>query len=352
LSRTSAKAVEDLKHYIEFAEKGPISLAEQTSAKYGTDQFDSDFEEAVARALRDKGWGVQTQVGVSKFRVDLGIKHPEHPGKYLAGVECDGATYHSSPSARDRDKVRHIILENLGWRLIRLWSTDYFQDPTESINRIDHRLNEILEEDRTFNAQSVDETDTLYDDGSTLEADVEINDKATTSNISDKKGQIDLFETLDSARFFDADYKSTLSSMAKTILEERNGILLHSLALEIANRHGFTRTSEKQLTYLKKIITPWVGSKTFNDRRPVLWRSPDDVVDVISWRGIAPFGSNRDWKEIPYPEAIGLAIKALLESPRDPVNYICEEFQLKRRHPATLAIFQTWVDSARVCEEA
>lgn len=149
LSRTSAEAVEHLKHYLEFAEKGRIALAEQATADYGVDQFDSNFEQAVAWALRDKGWKVQTQIGVSKFRVDLGITNPDHPGRYLAGVECDGATYHSSPSARDRDRIRHIILENLGWRLVRLWSTDYFQDPEEAIAKIDCRLNEILEEDRS-----------------------------------------------------------------------------------------------------------------------------------------------------------------------------------------------------------
>ncbi|WP_444909569.1 AAA domain-containing protein [Microbulbifer sp. TRSA005] len=148
LSRTSALAVEHLKHYLEFAEKGPIALAEQATADYGVDQFDSDFEQSVAWALRDKGWRSQTQIGVSKFRIDLGIIHPDHPGVYLAGVECDGATYHGSPSARDRDRVRHAILENLGWRLVRLWSTDYFQDPEEAIDKIDRRLNEILEEDR------------------------------------------------------------------------------------------------------------------------------------------------------------------------------------------------------------
>jgi very-short-patch-repair endonuclease len=148
LSRTSALAVEHLKHYLEFAEKGPIALAEQSTAAYGVDQFDSDFEQAVAWALRDKGWNVQTQIGVSKFRVDIGIIHPDHPGLYLAGVECDGATYHGSPSARDRDRVRHGILENLGWRLVRLWSTDYFQDSEEAISKVHARLNEILEEDR------------------------------------------------------------------------------------------------------------------------------------------------------------------------------------------------------------
>ena len=148
LSRTSSLAIEHLKHYLEFAEKGPVALAEQSTAAYGVDQFDSDFEKAVADALRDKGWKVQTQIGVSKFRVDLGVPHPDHPGKYLAGIECDGATYHSSPSARDRDRVRHIILEGLGWKLIRLWSTDYFQDPDGSLSRIDKQLNDLLYEDR------------------------------------------------------------------------------------------------------------------------------------------------------------------------------------------------------------
>ena len=148
LSRTSALAVEHLKHYLEFAERGTIALAQQATAQYGVDQFDSDFEKAVAWSLRDKGWQVQTQIGVSKFRVDLGVIHPDAPGVYLAGVECDGATYHGSPSARDRDRIRHGVLENLGWRLIRLWSTDYFQDPEGAVEKINQQLNRLLEQDR------------------------------------------------------------------------------------------------------------------------------------------------------------------------------------------------------------
>ena len=105
-----------------------------------------DFEQAWA--LRDKGWKVQTQIGVSKFRVDLGVIHPDFPGVYLAGIECDGATYHGSPSARDRDRVRQVILEKLGWKLVRLWSTDYFQDADAAISGIDLQLNDILAQDR------------------------------------------------------------------------------------------------------------------------------------------------------------------------------------------------------------
>lgn len=164
LSRTKATAVEHLKNYLEFAERGPIALAEFSTANYGIDQFDSDFEHAVAMNLRGKGWKVQTQVGVSKFRVDLGIVHPDKPGEYLAGIECDGATYHSSPSARDRDRVRQLILENLGWRILRLWSTDYFQDPEYAMKKIHGNLELFLQTDRERNSIPEDDAQSLSHD--------------------------------------------------------------------------------------------------------------------------------------------------------------------------------------------
>ena len=145
LTRTSAQAVRDLKRYLEFAQRGPSALGEAILSIGGDDQYDSEFEQSVAEALRRKGWRVQTQVGVSKFRIDLGIIDPNQPGRYLAGIECDGAAYHSSPSARDRDRVRHSVLENLGWKLIRIWSTSYFIDPQRTIEQVHGELERLLE---------------------------------------------------------------------------------------------------------------------------------------------------------------------------------------------------------------
>ncbi|MBB3062013.1 DUF4011 domain-containing protein [Microbulbifer rhizosphaerae] len=355
LSRTSALAVEHLKHYLEFAEKGPIALSEQSTAAYGVDQFDSDFEQAVAWALRDKGWNVQTQIGVSKFRVDLGIIHPDHPGVYLAGVECDGATYHGSPSARDRDRVRHGILENLGWRLVRLWSTDYFQDPEEALSKMHGRLNEILEEDRNrseLKKRSVD----VNDDPSGIFKSDSIIDVALTESASagvevEKDPQNRLSSEYDHSCYFDDDYKPTLIAIAKGILEEKNGITLHELALEIANLHGLSRTSKKQLQYLTSLIEPWAGIKRDGVHKPVVWSRPEDIVDEMDWRGLDPWGDERDWSVIPYPEAKGLARLAVEESTNDPVDYICNVFKLKRRHKKTLEQFQSWVDNIRLTEE-
>ncbi len=344
LSRTSALAVEHLKHYLEFAEKGPIALAEQSTAAYGVDQFDSEFEQAVAGALRDKGWKIQTQIGVSKFRIDLGVAHPDYPGIYLAGVECDGATYHGSPSARDRDRVRHIILENLGWRLIRLWSTDYFQDSEGALARIDHRLKDILAEDRRkaeLREKEASSRAKPQDDSSgILSADPKVSEELSSPTVSE----------YDHKRYFDTDHSATLIGIAKSILKEKNGITLHELALDIANLHGLSRTSKKQLSHVANLIKPWAGIKRYGNRKPVVWLSPEDVVDEIPWRGLNAFGDERNWSEIPHPEAKGLARLAIQQSPNDPVDFICKVFKLKRRHEKTMEIFQYWIDEVAALE--
>ncbi len=97
---------------------------------------ESPFEEAVAAALRQHAIDVVPQVGVAGFRIDLGVLDPEHPGDYLLGIECDGAAYHSARSARDRDRLRQEVLENLGWRIHRIWSLDWLRDKEKEIRRL------------------------------------------------------------------------------------------------------------------------------------------------------------------------------------------------------------------------
>jgi len=82
------------------------------------------------------GFDVNVQVGVSQFRIDLAVKHRKHDSTYVAGIECDGAAYHSSRSARDRDRLREDVLTGLGWKIIRVWSTDWFADPNAETLRL------------------------------------------------------------------------------------------------------------------------------------------------------------------------------------------------------------------------
>jgi len=146
LSRTQAAGVRDLKHFLEFAERGPRALAEATAGSLGG--FESPFEEAVAGELSSKGWTIHTQVGASAFRIDLAVVHPDAAGSYLCGIECDGATYHRSATAKDRDMLREHVLRGLGWEVLRIWSTDWWVDSKGTAEKVHAKLNALLETDR------------------------------------------------------------------------------------------------------------------------------------------------------------------------------------------------------------
>jgi len=131
-----------LKNYLAYAETGILEQALETGRPP-----DSDFEVAVADALQRAGYECVAQVGVAGFFIDLAVRHPDLPGKYLLGVECDGATYHSARSVRDRDRLRQAVLENLGWVIHRIWSTDWFRDPQSEVRRVLDKLAELREEE-------------------------------------------------------------------------------------------------------------------------------------------------------------------------------------------------------------
>jgi len=130
-SDTSSRGVHVLKSYLAYAEARGRSPAESIGS-----EFESDFEMEVARRLEDRGYKVDKQIGVSGFRIDLGIRHPDEEGIYIAGIECDGATYHSSKSARDRDRLREEVLRGLGWSILRVWSTDWFHNADTQTERL------------------------------------------------------------------------------------------------------------------------------------------------------------------------------------------------------------------------
>lgn len=97
---------------------------------------DSEFEELVIEKIKSIGCEAVPQVGVVGYCIDIGIKHPDWPHGFIMGVECDGATYHSALSARDRDRLRQEVLEGLGWNLYRIWSTDWFEDPVHETEKL------------------------------------------------------------------------------------------------------------------------------------------------------------------------------------------------------------------------
>lgn len=134
LSASRSEGAHLLKAYLEYAERGVDSLARNVDSLAG--ECESPFEQEVAAALMQRGLNPVAQVGCGGFRIDLALRHPARPGEFCLGVECDGATYHSSHTARDRDRIRQAVLEGLGWRIIRIWSTDWVRNPVRQVERV------------------------------------------------------------------------------------------------------------------------------------------------------------------------------------------------------------------------
>ena len=151
LSPTTPDGVRDFKHFLEYAERGFGALVRAADAPVAT--VDSPFEQAVKEMVEAKGWILKSQVGVSGYRIDLGVEHPDQPGRYLAGIECDGATYHRSATARDRDRLREHVLRGLGWEIVRIWSPDWWRNPAREAQVVDDRLNALLAADRRKSAE-------------------------------------------------------------------------------------------------------------------------------------------------------------------------------------------------------
>jgi very-short-patch-repair endonuclease len=120
-----------LSRYLGFARSGGTRLDEMKAEE----ELPNEFERDVMEALQAKGLTMVPQLGVTKYRIDLAVVHPRYPNRYVLAIECDGAPYHSSATARDRDRLRQRHLESRGWRFHRIWSLDWHDDRAGEINR-------------------------------------------------------------------------------------------------------------------------------------------------------------------------------------------------------------------------
>ena len=135
----SKRGVKALRDFLSYCETGQLHSTEVA----GDRPPDSDFEISVMNALKDAGYECVPQVGVAGFFIDVAVVDPGNPGNFMMGIECDGATYHSAKSARDRDRLRQSILERLGWEIRRIWSTDWFKNPEAELKPIIRELNQM-----------------------------------------------------------------------------------------------------------------------------------------------------------------------------------------------------------------
>lgn len=378
-ARTQARGVRDLKHFLEFAERGTRALAEATKGSLGG--FESPFEEAVATALSNKGWEIHTQIGASSFRVDLAVVHPDARGTYLTGVECDGATYHRSATARDRDMLREQVLRGLGWEIVRIWSTDWWVDRAGTLEKIDARLNELLATSRTHRAEEAaraaahlfaqDAIAKAKDEAlaTALTTPLPTEPTSPSSAAAEAKGdetsgqseelhqevyarnaavpdepyvlssvyvESDPSNAVDAVLpdlFFDTDYDSTLSKMILYVVKNEGPLLDTVLARRIARAHGWQRTGariqDRVITLAKKTV-----ERTEDDAGVFYWPGSAGAAEHSRFR--PPGDDARPVDEICIQELVALAQSVLnVSSGEAAITSMCERLGLSRIRAAS-----------------
>jgi len=174
LTKTSSTGVRLLRQYLQYVESQGRNLGESLLEKPALNPFEVDVRDTLAK----RGLRLVPQYGVSGYWIDFVAPHPVKPGRYVLAIECDGATYHSSESARDRDRLRQRQLENLGWRFHRIWSSAWFHNREECVERLLDAYKQAVElDDRPPGAGEVE--------GGASVADVEVTAGAD-SGISDQ----------------------------------------------------------------------------------------------------------------------------------------------------------------------
>ncbi len=388
LSRTKAAGIRDFKHFLEFAERGPRALAEAAAPMGDTE---SPFEDAVKKALEERGWVVHPQVGVSSFRVDLGIAHPDAPGRYLAGVECDGATYHRSATARDRDRLRERVLRNLGWSIHRVWSTDWWVEPDRAIKYLNDCLMQELESDRasespaalssvsaveaeapTENGVSAVEwsvaapQDKLQEDeklkgepeiwsplfereeGATDEA-FGYAERETVGERDRSSGNVENYLVADlvaagfnpnQQAFYETSYRSFLRKMVAHVIMVEGPVFDDVLVQRIARAHGFARVAGR----IRETVLDVVERKfprSLEDGRKIFWPEKADKSLFPPFRNSS--ADVRDHTDIPLVELAALAREYLTAGfePKEAAVMMARHLHIGRLREATRERFKS-----------
>lgn len=325
VSGLKSQGVNDLKTFLEYAEHGEQVLRATVQGSVG--EVESPLEESVLDSLKKKGWDVVPQVGVSGFRIDLGIRHPDHPGKYLAGVECDGATYHRSVSARDRDKTRELVLRGLGWEIIRIWSPDWWYNQADALKTVDDELNSLLSKSRGLPEREVeDPEDNLQSPALNVDEKV-VDSRTSESQLAVSNGSLfdetvageepvvseqdvsNLYKEFDTSvwqidpnSFYERSYVSQLRSMVEDLVSAEGPIHEDVIAKKVARAHGWMRTGKKIRARVSSALRNITWTKETTGK--FYWGS-DEPSDLTSFRHSPEDAEQRPIDEISISEIRG-----------------------------------------------
>lgn len=261
--------VQYMLNYMRYAKNGYKELIQDMHIE-DVVSLESAFEESVYEKLTSRGWDISTQVGVSGYRIDLAVKHPNEKGNFILGIECDGKAYHSSKTARDRDRLRQSVLENLGWHIHRIWSTDWLINTNKEIEKIEEIL-QILIKNNSEDAAVVKK-------GEKIDNFISIN---TNSNdvelVFPKYKRMKLSSISGGISRFNQSYYSYLDNQIQNVVNTESPVHTNLVLKRIAEAWGFAKVGaniRKKTLYVIRSL----NNKSISSKNDILWKNDPKVL--------------------------------------------------------------------------
>ncbi|MDE5786256.1 MAG: DUF3320 domain-containing protein [Duncaniella sp.] len=266
LNRTSAEGVADLKAFLEYAEKGREYLAGR-AATDDTAATDG-LVEALSAGLKERGYNIRTGIGCSGYRIDIGVVDPADPDKYLIGILCDGYRYSSAGTAGDRVVTQDAVLRGLGWRLCRIWSMDWWENPAKT-------LDDVIRAIGTAEAETKAEAEAPHKptprhgmsdtSASHPAADISTETEEETDPRERPYGLSLLhYETLSAEEFISGAHDRMILDKIAAVISHEAPVSKSLLYKRVLSSYGFSRTGTRLATHLDRLLatTPYIATGT------------------------------------------------------------------------------------------
>ncbi len=300
-----------LRNYIQYVEQGGKLPTDPVTA---TNDETNDFEDSIATSLRDRGLIVDEQVGASEYRIDLAIRDPRDKNRYIMAVECDGATYHHTKTARDRDMLRQEVLESQGWKIYRVWSTDWFRDREKALEGI---LSGLEVAKRASLRESVQAMPIIHDanntecsltDDPTIEKPPSVHGRKYKSGIPYQKYSLSNNRKKNSRELLNKNCIVQLAEVIASIVQYESPIQIDIIIERLKEIYGISRAGaniQKNVTHAVERSVQW---SNLIKRARFIYRNGDKIDDFrIPAQGVV-----RGLEQIA-PEEIENAILYLVE---------------------------------------
>lgn len=308
LSRTRSEGVAGLKGFLEYAERGRNALA--VRAQYQEIHKDELVEE-IAGAIEAMGYAVKTNIGDSKYKLDIGVIHPEKPEVYLLGIMLDGENSRETSRSQDRYILQPGVLKGLGWNTMRIWALDYMDNSGKVLDEIDKKLKELLEQEK--NAVATDETTgtNRVSEKSPVFEKLEESDVSAGKKLPYQSVQMAKQGTAEN--FYEPQTQDTIRRMAVQILIAEAPISRKLLMRKVLAAWEISRTGTRVENIFQTAIRDVQKSETKEDDQIFYWRSDQDPETYDHYRAEDQSGNHRSMDEIAVQEIFSAVMEVLME---------------------------------------